>query len=177
MKIFRKAFTLMEVNLAIVVMATGILGLIALYALGFRENAQSIEDVEGTACADRNLSALVAALSSTNVTWQQWMKIDQLPQGGWNAYFQNASVRNAELRLVTNPSGVAQQAFDGVMSAVGGGGKFDNCNLMCGLVAIREGAKITLAMRCSTRAGTLAYQPLYYTEVFFQGLDREGAAQ
>ena len=41
----KKAFTLMEVNLAILVMAGGILSIVGLYSLGFRENKQSGEDV------------------------------------------------------------------------------------------------------------------------------------
>ena len=37
----KKAFTLIEVNLAIMVMAVGVLGIISLYAFGFREERQS----------------------------------------------------------------------------------------------------------------------------------------
>ena len=38
---FRHAFTLIEVNLAMFVMAVGTLGLVSLYSLGYRENQQS----------------------------------------------------------------------------------------------------------------------------------------
>ena len=34
----RQAFTLMEVNLAIFIMAAGVLGMVSLYSLGFRES-------------------------------------------------------------------------------------------------------------------------------------------
>lgn len=174
MRTLRKAFTLMEVNLAIVVMSTGILGLVALFALGFRENSQSIEDVEGTVCADRNMSALITALSSTNVTWSQWIQINQLPEGGWRRYFQNPDDRNATLRVVSNPKALANQAFQQAMSKVGGKGSFDDFNMQCGLVLIREGARISISMRASNRPGTLVYSPIYYTEVFFQGLKGQG---
>ena len=40
----RKAFTLMEVNLAILIMAGGVLSVVSLFALGYRENRQSREE-------------------------------------------------------------------------------------------------------------------------------------
>ena len=46
----RKAFTLMEVNLAILIMAGGVLSVVSLFALGYRENRQSREDVASAAC-------------------------------------------------------------------------------------------------------------------------------
>ena len=52
----RKAFTLIEVNLAMLVMAGGILSIVGLYAFGFRENRQSREDVAATALADSVMS-------------------------------------------------------------------------------------------------------------------------
>lgn len=58
----RKAFTLMEVNLAILVMAGGILSVVGLYSLGFRENRQSAEDVAVAAYADAVISPLVRAI-------------------------------------------------------------------------------------------------------------------
>ena len=48
----RKAFTLMEVNLAIMIMAGGILSVLGLYSLGYRENRQSREDVAAAAYAE-----------------------------------------------------------------------------------------------------------------------------
>ena len=37
----KKAFTLIEVNLAMLIMAGGILSIVGLYAFGFRENRHS----------------------------------------------------------------------------------------------------------------------------------------
>ena len=48
----RSGFTLVEVNLAIFIMAVGVLSMCALYGLGYRENRQSEEDVYATASAD-----------------------------------------------------------------------------------------------------------------------------
>ena len=48
----RRAFTLIEVNLAILIMAGGILAMVSLFSFGYRENSQSREDVAGAAMAD-----------------------------------------------------------------------------------------------------------------------------
>ena len=72
MKRMRQAFTLMEVNLAIFIMATGVLGMVSLYSLGFRESRQSEEDVASAGLADAFLSPLVTGLSATNMTWSGW---------------------------------------------------------------------------------------------------------
>ena len=75
----KKAFTLIEVNLAMLIMAGGILSMVSLYSLGFRENRQSREDVEGAALADAFMSPVVAALSATNVPWSAWRSFSSSP--------------------------------------------------------------------------------------------------
>ena len=72
MKRMRQAFTLMEVNLAIFIMATGVLGMVSLYSLGFRESRQSEEDVASAGLADAFFAPLVAVLSATNLEWNAW---------------------------------------------------------------------------------------------------------
>ena len=64
----RKAFTLMEVNLAILIMAGGVLSVVSLFALGYRENRQSREDVAAAAYADAVLSPLIMACSAGATT-------------------------------------------------------------------------------------------------------------
>ena len=66
------AFTLIEVNLAIFIMAGGVLAMISLYSLGFRESKQSREDVASAAIADEVLNPLVVALSSRKLKWSEW---------------------------------------------------------------------------------------------------------
>ena len=68
-----RGFTLMEVNLAICIMAVAILGMVALYPLGFRENQHSRDDVVAAAVAEGILNPIVAALSTTKITWIAWM--------------------------------------------------------------------------------------------------------
>ena len=76
MKTFaRKAFTIIEVNMAILILSSGVLALISLFALGFRENRQSREDVGSAALADAVLSRIVMAASATNLKWSAFKKI------------------------------------------------------------------------------------------------------
>ena len=177
----RKAFTLMEVNLAVMVMAFGVLGLISLYSLGYRENSQSREDVEAAALAERNMNALATMLSSTNMSWTAWSSIGTLPAGGernsgWMAYFNvnrsdygNQDSSGAD----SNPSAKAQEVFATVKGKCSGcegtDVDFYSGHLKCGLVVYQEGPRCAIAFRASRRAGSLIYQPLYYTEVYFQG--------
>ena len=65
----KRGFTLIEVNLAMLVMAMGVLSIVGLYAFGYRESAQSREDVEATALADQLISPLVRAITHTNQKW------------------------------------------------------------------------------------------------------------
>ena len=177
----KKAFTLMEVNLAVMVMAFGVLGLISLYSLGYRENSQSREDVEAAALADGNLNALVTMLSSTNMTWSAWSSIGTLPAGGertsgWMAYF-NVERRDDDNQdfsgADSNPNSKAQGVFDTVKGKCSGcegtSATFDPGHLNCGLVVYQQGPRCAIAFRASRRAASLIYQPLYYTEVYFQG--------
>lgn len=71
-RILQRAFTLIEVNLAIFIMAGGVLAMISLYSFGFRESRQSREDVASAALAESVLNPLVIALSSRDLTWSQW---------------------------------------------------------------------------------------------------------
>ena len=82
----RFGFTLIEVNLAIFVMAVGVLSLVSLYSFGYRENQQSAEDVQAAAVSEYCLNAMVAALSSTNMSWTAWRGLGMQPANGWGEY-------------------------------------------------------------------------------------------
>ena len=185
-----KGFTLMEVNLAMFVMAVGTLGLVSLYSFGYRENQQSVEDVRGASVAEVNMNALVAALSSTNVTWNEWMSIGTQPSEGWGKYAgdgtgvdwnDNASGNDgAKVHPLENPTAEAKTIFGKIVKLGGGSGSFyDGNGLACGLVVNQVGDHCSIAFRSGKRSGTLVYQPLYYTEVRFQGLPnaRSGEGQ
>ena len=84
----------MEVNLAIFIMAVGLLAMVALYPLAYRESRQSQDDVKAAAAADCVLNTLAATLSSRNIKWNDWvsgitraqgMTGDKPREGGWLA--------------------------------------------------------------------------------------------
>jgi len=179
----KKAFTLIEVNLAMMVMAVGILSIVGLYAHGYRESNQSREDVEATALADHVISPLVMAITHTNMEWSVFRKAFHYPDDrGWGAYFDSDGIVSAD------PDDMAQKAFSDVMTSlkVGGltprvdtkfplPGKNDSAGsartLSCGLVVLHdEGSPIVrIAFRATHRPGTLLAMPIFYTEARFQG--------
>ena len=209
MSAMRKAFTLMEVNLAIFIMAMGVLAMVSLYGLGMRESRQSTEDVATASYADAVLAPLVAKLSSQNMTWAGWTSVGSAPDGegssicdgvsqsgrGWAAYVQKVgSDQDGRFRIVSGCTDLAKQAFneianaaeDTTVAATATGNPGANRspsgdskiaiswpdvpnNYYYGLVATRRGSTISLAFRASKRRDGLMSQPVYYTEVQFQG--------
>jgi len=161
-------FTLMEVTMAVFVMAVGILILVGLYPFAFRETEQSREDVAGAAAADAMLNQIAAVLSSTNMTWSKWENIPtRYPGKGWYDYVNKS--RNSQNAL-------AKEVFDILMNAGGNNGfspQFPELsgNLCSGLFFTKEDSpnRISISARVSRLPGMLLTQPIYYTEVSFQG--------
>ena len=170
----KRAFTLIEVNLAMLIMAGGILSLVGLYAFGFRESKQSREDVESAAIADAYISPLVMAISATNLKWSAFRQVESIPSDkGWAYYLDN------EGRVKQNPNGPSQ--FSKAMSAYSGcavGGdrvsysQPTEKNLLCGLVVLHEenSSIVRIGFRAAPTKDQLMSMPLYYTEVRFQGI-------
>ena len=187
MKRLRTAFTLMEVNLAIFIMAAGVLGMVSLYSLGFRESRQSVEDVASSGIADSFFAPLVAGLSATNMTWQQWCNAvpdvsredcnGLSPADGWlgyvtkidddnDGYYENYRVNSGCNAMA---DGVAGKILGQVPAEYRGSSPSVDSSYKYALVATRKGSTIALAFRAGRRLETLMGQPLYYTEVHFQG--------
>ena len=179
----KKAFTLIEVNLAMLIMAGGILSIVGLYALGFRENRQSREDVAAAAMADSILSPMIAALSATNVTWQSFRNLPSSPASGndrgWGEYF-NKSTGVVEEK----PDSKAMTAF-GVINSLQFKGNYHGdrsfpsdalagTGMSPALVVLhdRDSAVVKLGFRAvkTEKPGQLMSMPLFYTEVRFQGV-------
>jgi len=175
----RKAFTLIEVNLAMLIMAGGILSIVGLYAFGFRENRQSRQDVASAAYADAVVSPLVMAISATNLKWSVFRQEFFYPdQDGWSAYFDNDGI------VRSDPEG--KYSLAGAYSFVKGKvGYTDTLTFpssakptspkMSGALVImhpKDSAVVTIGFRAveQDRPGTLLSMPLFYTEVRFQGL-------
>lgn len=196
---FKKAFTLIEVNLAIFIMAGGVLAMISLYSLGFRESRQSREDVAASAMADAILNPLVVALSSRDLTWSQWKSlrlqtanfgvktgdgsgasIQVLPNDGWLAYFDTKGTReNKTYYVSSDPASKANSVYRELLNADKTGYNLPQSvtlpqGMTYALVASRESKNspiITLAVRCVRKSlrNTLMSQPVFSTEVRFQG--------
>ena len=195
--VLQRAFTLIEVNLAMLVMAGGVLSMVSLYAFGFRESRQSREDVAGAVVAESVLNTLATALSSRNLHWSQWEGFGQslsvsgqgtvrvLPSKGWKSYLQTEGTSGKGYRVRTDLNGIAdgvfsdltsgyQETVDGTTVSLPGIGSIVPNNMSYAVVATRETVKspvMTLAVR-AVRKGqerTLFAQPVYFTEVHFQG--------
>ena len=167
----KKAFTLIEVNLAMMIMAGGILSIVGLYAFGFRENRQSREDVSAAAIADAVVSPLVMMIGATNVTWNTFRQEFYYPnQKGWGAYFDGSTGI-----VKTDPEGQAQSVFSQVKSKFNGNADFPShpSSISCGLVVMhkQDSAVVTIGFRAvpQDKPGMLLAMPLFFTEVRFQG--------
>lgn len=167
----------MEVNLAILIMAGGVLSILGLYSLGYRENRQSREDVASAAYADAVISPLVMALSATNLKWSTFRNIQSRPSDeGWREYFNNRGI------AVNNPDSLAKAAYSGVLGSLGYEGSADkpksewpstaSGGLKAGLVILHEedSSVVKIGFRATRNPAELLAMPLYYTEVRFQGV-------
>ena len=181
----KKAFTLIEVNLAMMIMAGGILSIVGLYAFGFRENRQGREDVAAAAYADAVVSPLVMAISATNLKWSVFRGEFYYPnENGWGAYFNNDGV------VVQDPQAKAESVYSQTMGRMAGAAKgtFESVKfpssakptkppMSAGLVVMhpRDSAVVTIGFRAvqQGKPGTLLSMPLFFTEVRFQGLANE----
>ena len=181
-------FTLVEVCLAIAVMAVGVLSMCGLYALGYRENRQSVEDVAAAGYADAYLAPLVQGLSATNMTWTEWCQIGEnpeygnmrsmgvadavLPKDGWLGYVQQVGT-SMDYRIKGNPRSTADAQFQQIVARVPAPYRGSNPSVpndyQYALVATRCGAVIQLAFRAARRKETLMSQPTFVAEVHFQG--------
>lgn len=196
---FQRAFTLIEVNLAIFIMAGGVLAMVSLYSLGFRESRQAREDVAAAALADSVLNPLVVALSSRDLTWSQWRSlpfkrlnsganagdgssgtVQVMPAKGWLEYFETRGSRSSKTYYVpSDPLGKARGVYSDLVSADRSNWNLPSSptlpdGMTYALVASRESENspiITLAVRCVRRSlrNTLMSQPVFSTEVHFQG--------
>ena len=200
--LLKRGFTLVEVNLAIFIMAGGILAMISLYTLGYRENRQSREDVAATACASDVMNRLLLALSSTNITWKSWKNLPYVIEGqryqgalAWSDYLDTDSKEDGEYvwRVKADPYSTAQRVFTAVKSAISSDVGKDshaptlefpskpgsgNGQLTFALVAFRDGPDspvMSISMRVvrDRRWRSLMAQPIFFTEVHFQGNLRE----
>lgn len=199
----RAAFTLMEVNLAIFIMAVGVLAMTSLYPLGFRESEQSRDDVQAAVTADEVLGQLTAVLSSRNITWKNWREAVENAvseskngnQAGWLAYFNKHGSESYIPLKTADANSRADKVFKALVRACSGATKAPawspDPKYAHGLVvqwgkrivptggnrdrgrAVDDYSRVSISFRMSRRSGTLMAAPIYYTEVHFQGDQEE----
>ena len=182
----KRAFTLIEVNLAIMVMAVGVLGIISLYAFGYREESQSREDVASAAYADAVMGPLVTALTATNVVWSDFNKIDSSPAEGWKGYLASKSTGKivSKDRIKTLSEAAYSDTIKELnLKSVSRDWPVNESNtgdLIGALVVMHEkdSAVVRISFRAFERERMLFAAPLYYTEARFQGvMDGEGGGK
>ena len=179
----KRAFTLVEVTLAMGIMATGVLSIIGLYAFGYRESAQSREDVGAAAVADAVLGQLTMAITATNLKWSVFRDLPNYPDSsGWGYFLSSGSGR-----VNRDPTSKAKSDFNSFMGRLSGGiagGSFD-CDtsfpaaalsatgLECGLVILheRDSAIVRIGFRAMRNRAALLSVPMFFTAAKFQGVD------
>ena len=157
----REAFSLIEVNMAVFVMAVGILSMVVLYPLGLRESTQGQADLKQSMLADFVLNQAVAIASQTNITWSAWKQIPVANSSGSNYEGWPASIF-PKYGEVEEPN-------------IWKGGSGSRWRVTCARGGEGMSDKIMGIMVQSTDLDFLknSYQysnnPIYYAEVMFQG--------
>lgn len=186
-RIRKLGFTLMEVNLAILIMAGGVLAMVSLYPLGYRENQQSRDDVWAAAEADRIFNQLHATLSERAIEWSKWKNAVQSLKssvGNWNKYCNTGEGWTPKRKdTINETAGVALSTLAGIAPAKADNLTFDNKRVYAIVVqpgriryngeTVEDWTRIAVSMRISRSAGTLFSQPIFFTEIHFQGDQEE----
>lgn len=171
----RKAFTLMEINLAILVMAGGILSICGLFSLGYRESRQSTEDVEAAAYADAVISPIVMAVSAPTLKWSNLQNLSSKPSDqGWRDYL------DTDGTVKSNPEATARAAFSSVLGALGVSDVKstwpENAKgelKAAGLVVTHEQGSgvVKISFRACKNPAMLMSAPIFYAEARYEGYD------
>lgn len=176
-------FTLMEVNLAILIMAAGVLAMVSLYPLGYRENQQSRDDVFAASEADRIFNQLHAALGERAIKWSDWQNaLENLrgAVGNWNKYCEESSGWVPKSRGTLNSqSSSALNRLAGIAGKSPTDLTLDSKRayavvvqpgrIKCNGITVEDYSRIAISMRISRNSGSLFAQPIYFTEIHFQG--------
>ena len=177
----KKGFSLIEVNMAILVVATGVLAVAVLYPAGLRESVQSQSDFKQVMFADYVLNIAVAAACSTNVTWQEWsvwanqynmMNLNKETKTGMDKFnsvpgFMQNEIKDAIKRYISTQDSRMVDDMDGTYAVY--------CMLVPGFsdqlmgIMVRSLDGDTSKMSSELRKQRLPNQPLFYAEARFQG--------
>lgn len=134
-----RGFTLIEVELSLLTLSMGVLGVVGLYSLGLRESGFAREEMRATEAAEGVMSRVVSSLTDTNLSWRVWRNISSagdlsaLPEG--------------DACLADVPPGWFSRLT----------------------ITADDPARLCVGVRVAPREGALDAAPLFYTEVRFQG--------
>ena len=175
--------------MAIFIMAVGLLAMVALYPLAYRESRQSQDDVKAAAAADCVLNTLTAALSSRNIKWNDWVNgiKGAIRADGWLTYCDNVQNTAWVPKKREEINSIARGVFD-KLARINPDNKppwpVNNNYLACAIVVQWGGipvfdgtsvrmendySRVAISLRTTRRVGELFGQPIFYTEVHFQG--------
>ena len=158
-------FSLIEVNMAVFVMAVGILSMVVLYPLGLRESTQGQADLKQAIFADDLLNQAVAAASLTNFPWRH-----PDAKTGWFDTFAGYGRGGANVPL---PAFMTVRMHQPGKTAPLGND--DNLyRITCCLVPGYSDKLMGISVQSTELKNTSGYtqysnNPIYYAEVMFQG--------
>lgn len=160
----KAGFSLIEVNMAIFIMAVGVMSMIVLYPLGLRESTQGAADLKQSMFADYVLNQVVALASQTNIAWTDWQrdipKISQFPNvlNGPDISVPNFMASDLKARVPGN-----WDNMDGRYRVV--------CCLVPGASDKIMGVMVQSSdlVKTVTEYSQFTNNPIYYAEVMFQG--------
>ena len=177
----KTGFSLIEVNMAIFVMATGILSIAVLYTMGLRESVQSQSDFKQVMFADYVLNIAMSAACSTNVSWlewQEWANTWNMAGTGSNGETENMNSLQSVPRFIRDS---LRPAIDRYASGSGMSSHTldQTYAVYCMLVPSFSDQIMGIMMRSldgetghmtqDEKRRRLESQPLYYAEARFQG--------
>lgn len=176
----RSGFSLIEVNMAVFVLAIGILSMAVLFPLGLRESMQSQADLKQSMFADYILNVAISAASSTNVSWKtEWSP--------WAAtYDMTGSDAGVEMNIGESIPDFMKNVIDNAVSRYNSSqlSGFQHTRnqtfaMYCVLaqspsrrimgVMVRSLDMDTSKMSATEKITRLEKQPIYYGEARFQG--------
>lgn len=164
----KTGFSLIEVNMAIFIVAVGIMSMVVLYPLGLRESTQGAADLKQAMFADDVLNQIVALASQTNITWTSWKnmhKVDDFPNivDGSDQYLPNLQTTEgasvfSNLKIPGN-----WENMDGLYKVA--------CCLVPGASDKIMGVMVQSSdlVKTVSKYSQFSNNPTYYAEVMFQG--------
>jgi len=157
-------FSLLEVNMAIFVMAIGVLSIVALYPLGLRESTQGSADLKQSMFADYVLNQAVALASQTNITWFEWIQTPKV---------QGARISNLSGQV---PAFIGGTLFDSIRNDYPDMKRDVHYKVGCYIVPGASDRIMGIMVQSTDQLKTITdfnqvtNNPIYYAEVLFQGI-------